>query len=31
MWHSTEKDEPATLIISPRVRRTSDRIPEHRR
>lgn len=31
MWHSTERDEPVNLTITPRVRRTSDRIPEQRR
>ena len=31
MWHSTEKDEPANVMITPRVRRSSDRIPEQRR
>lgn len=31
MWTSIEKDEPANLIITPRVRRTSSRIPEQRR
>lgn len=31
MWQSTEKSEPANLTITPRVRRTSTRVPEQRR
>jgi hypothetical protein len=31
MWHTNERDEPANLTITPRVRRTSGRIPENRR
>lgn len=31
MWHTTEKNEPANLIITPRVRRGAVRVPEQRR
>jgi hypothetical protein len=31
MWNTSEKNELANVSITPRVRRTSDTRPEHRR
>jgi len=31
MWNTSEKNELANVSITPRVRRTSGKVPEHRR